>query len=73
MEAQNIKPERYKKREVHGMDVIALVEFWELNFQEANILKYLLRDKGQDYHDMIKISDYANREAELIKKRNKNN
>jgi len=63
------KPERYKSREINGMDVIELVEHWKLNFQEGNILKYLLRDKGQDYEDMVKISDYANREAELIKKR----
>ena len=63
------KPERYKSREVHGMDVIALAEFWNLNPQEMNILKYLLRDKGEDFEDMIKISDYAIRESELIKKR----
>ena len=63
------KPERYKTREVHGMDVIALAEYWKLNFQEANILKYLLRDKGEDESDMQKIADYANRELELIKQR----
>jgi len=65
----NTKPKRYASREVNGMDVIDLAEHWNLNFQEANILKYLLRDKGQDYEDMIKIVDYATREAELIKKR----
>ena len=63
------KPQRYKSREVHGMDVIELAEFWNLNPQEMNILKYLLRDKGEDYEDMIKISDYAIRESQLIKKR----
>jgi len=63
------KPERYKSREVNGMDVIALAEHWQLNFQEANILKYLLRDKGEDESDMQKIADYANRELELIKQR----
>jgi len=66
----NEKPKRYASREVNGMDVIDLAEHWNLNFQEANILKYLLRDKGQDYEDMLKIVDYATREAELIKKRN---
>lgn len=66
----NRKPKRYASREVNGMDVIDLTEHWNLNFQEANILKYLLRDKGQDYEDMLKIVDYATREAELIKKRN---
>ena len=62
-------PQRYKSREVNGMDVIALTEHWGLNFQEGNILKYLLRDKGEDFNDMIKIADYAQRESELIKKR----
>jgi len=63
------KPHRYKSIEVHGMDVIALSEHWQLNFQEGNILKYLLRDKGEDESDMQKIADYANRELELIKQR----
>jgi len=63
------KPERYKSREVNGLDVIALVEHWKLNFQEGNILKYLLRDKGEDESDMQKIADYAKRELELIKQR----
>tara|TARA_R110000751_G_scaffold285492_2_gene389810 strand:+ start:306 stop:746 length:441 start_codon:yes stop_codon:yes gene_type:complete len=62
-------PERYKSREVNGMDVIALAEHWKLNFQEANILKYLLRYKGEDLEDMIKIGVYSNREVELIKQR----
>ncbi len=56
------KPERYKKKEVHGMDVIDLVNYWGLNFQEGNILKYLLRDKGEDESDLEKIIDYAQRE-----------
>ena len=62
-------PERYSSRLVNGMDVIALSEFWGFNPQEMNILKYLLRDKGEDLSDMNKISDYALREAELIKNR----
>ena len=69
IEEINDKPERYKSREVHGMDVIDLVNHWGLNFQEGNILKYLLRDKGEDESDMQKIADYANRELELIKQR----
>jgi hypothetical protein len=64
-----IKPERYKSREVNGMDVIDLAEHFKLNPQEFNILKYLLRDKGEDYEDMLKISDYALRESKLIKQR----
>lgn len=65
-------PERYSSRLVNGMDVIDLAEHWNLNPQEMNILKYLLRDKGQDYEDMIKIADYAQREAKLIKQRENN-
>lgn len=65
----NNKPERYSSRLVNGMDVIDLAEHWNLNPQEMNILKYLLRDKGQDYDDMMKIVDYAQREAKLIKER----
>jgi len=61
------KPERYKKKEVHGMDVIDLVNFWGLNFQEGNILKYLLRDKGEDESDLEKIIDYAKRELKRLR------
>ena len=60
------KPERYKNKEVHGMDVIDLVNYWGLNFQEGNILKYLLRDKGEDESDLEKIIDYARRELKRI-------
>ena len=56
------KPHRYKSREVNGMDVIDLVKHWNLNFNEGCILKYLLRDKGQDIEDLEKIIDYAQRE-----------
>ncbi len=66
---ENETPDRYASRLVNGMDVIDLAEHWNLNPQEMNILKYLLRDKGQDYEDMLKIADYANREAQLIKQR----
>lgn len=67
LELINDKPERYKSREVHGMDVIDLVNHWNLNFQEANILKYLLRDKGEDESDFEKIIDYAQRELKRIR------
>ena len=69
--APEIKPKRYKEKEVHGMDVIDLVKYWNLNFNEGNILKYLLRDKGQDAEDMQKIADYAQREYKFLN--NKNN
>ena len=61
------KPERYKSREVHGMDVIDLVNYWGLNFQEGNMLKYLLRDKGEDESDLEKIIDYAQRELKRLR------
>ena len=67
IEEINDKPERYKSREVHGMDVIDLVNHWGLNFQEANILKYLLRDKGEDESDLEKIIDYAQRELKRLR------
>ncbi len=56
------RPQRYSTREVNGMDVIDLVKHWNLNFNEGNMLKYLLRDKGQDISDLKKIIDYAQRE-----------
>ena len=60
------RPERYKSREVNGMDVIDLVNHWGLNFSQGNILKYLLRDKGEDLSDMKKIVQYAQREVERM-------
>ena len=63
-------PERYNSRLVHGMDVIELVKHWGLNFNEGNILKYLIRDKGEDISDMQKIGIYANRELKHLKNEN---
>lgn len=67
------KPKHYKTKEVNGMDVIDLVKHWDLNFNQGNILKYLLRDKGQDLQDLQKIVDYAQREIEHLKTTQKNN
>jgi hypothetical protein len=50
---------RYSSREVNGMDVIDLCKHWIFNFNEGNILKYLLRDKAKH---MGKIIDFASRE-----------
>ena len=61
------KPQRYTTRAVNGLDVIDLVKHWNLNFNEGNILKYLLRDKGQDIQDLEKIIDYAQRELKHLK------
>ena len=62
------KPKHYLTRTVHGMDVIDLVKHFNLNFNEGNVLKYLLRDKGQDIEDLEKIINYAQRELEHLKK-----
>lgn len=62
------KPERYTKRTINGKDVIDMVKELNLNFNEGNILKYLLRDKGQDIEDLEKIIDYANREIVYLEK-----
>jgi hypothetical protein len=70
-ESKQDKPKRYKEKEVDGMDVIDLAKYWSLNFNEGNILKYLLRDKGQDADDMQKIADYAQRENEYLNNKNK--
>jgi hypothetical protein len=64
----SLTPERYSSRNVNGMDVIDLVKHWGLNFNEGNILKYLIRDKGQDVEDLQKIINYAKRELEYRNK-----
>lgn len=62
------RPERYASRELNGMDVIDLVEHWNLSFAEGNILKYLLRDKGEDVQDLEKIKVYADRRIKQLNK-----
>lgn len=61
------RPKRYSSREVSGMDVIDLVKHLNLDFNEGNILKYLLRDKGEDIQDLEKIIDYAQRQLKFKK------
>lgn len=60
------RPDRYKSREVNGMDVIDLIKHWDLDFCDGNILKYLLRQKGEDIQDMEKIKDYAERKIKQL-------
>jgi len=67
IEEDTVKPTHYKTSEVNGMDVIDLVKHWQLNFNEGNVLKYLLRDKGQDESDFVKIIDYAQRELKHLR------
>ncbi len=58
----------YKDKEVNGLDVIDLIKHWKLNFNEGNILKYLLRDKESRIKDLGKIVDYAQREIKYLNK-----
>ena len=57
---------RYKSREIQGHDVISMVKILNLNFNEGNILKYLIRDKGENESDLKKIIAYAERELEFL-------
>ena len=60
------KPEHYKKNTINGKDVIDMIKIFNLNFNEGNILKYLLRKKNQDIEDLNKIIDYATRELKHL-------
>lgn len=60
------KPKHYQKNTINGLDVIDMIKIFNLNFNEGNILKYLLRKKGQDKADLIKIIDYAQRELNYL-------
>lgn len=62
-------PKRYAKRTINGKDVIDIVKELNLNFNEGNILKYLLRDKGEDEQDLEKIIVYAKRELQYLQKK----
>jgi len=58
--------EHYKQKQINGLDVIDLIKHWNLNFNEGNILKYLLRDKESRIKDLAKIADYAKREIKYL-------
>ena len=62
------RPERYNKRTINGLDARDMIKELNLNFNEGNILKYLLRDKNQDIQDLEKIINYAQHEIEYLKK-----
>ena len=57
----------YKEKEVNGLDLIDLIKHWKLNFNEGNILKYLLREKESRVKDLEKLVDYAQREIKYLK------
>ena len=62
----HIKPKRYATRTVRGADVIDMAKELNLNFNEASIMKYLVRDKNQDIEDLQKIIVFAKREIEHL-------
>jgi len=45
-----------------------IIDSWELNFYEGNILKYLLRDKSNRVEDLQKLIHYAEKLIELESK-----
>ena len=64
---KNSKPKHYQKNTINGLDVIDMIKIFNLNFNEGNILKYLLRKKNQDIEDLKKVIDYATRELNHLK------
>lgn len=53
--------EHYTKFDVQPWDII---DWFKLNFYEGNILKYLLRKKGDRVEDLRKLIHYAEKEIE---------
>ena len=43
----------------HAIQPWHIIEEYDLNFWEGNILKYLLRDKGKRKEDLQKLIHYA--------------
>ena len=60
-------PSHYKSG---GIEVIDVIEAFELNFRLANVIKYVLRAgrKGDALEDLEKAAWYLNREIEKLKK-----
>lgn len=54
--------DHYQKHKIQPWDII---DEWELNFYEGNILKYLLRRKGNRLEDLQKIAHYVEKMIEL--------
>lgn len=57
-----IDPDHYANKSIEPIDVI---EDWGLGFNHGNCIKYIARqgDKGELQHDLMKIANYAYREA----------
>lgn len=62
-------PDHYHKDTV---EVIDIIEAWELNFARGNVLKYLARagykDPSRELEDLEKAQWYLDREIERLKK-----
>jgi hypothetical protein len=57
-----MRPQHYNKAQSY--DVIDIVKDYDLNFNEGNALKYIIRarHKGQHIDDLYKAIDYLQRE-----------
>ena len=62
-------PTRYKANASY--DVIDICKAYNLNFNLGNIVKYAVRQKGQDIEDLEKIISYAKRELKHLKNESK--
>ena len=61
-------PQHYNNRQAY--DVIDIVKDYDLNFNEGNALKYIVRarHKGQHLDDLRKAIDYLQREIKHLEK-----
>lgn len=64
-EIVSIKPSGVELKQIGGNHYLNkiqpwdIIDSWELNFYEGNILKYLLRDKNNRVEDLKKLIHYA--------------
>jgi hypothetical protein len=66
----NVKhPEHYNKGKI---EVIAVIEDWDLNFNSGNVLKYLARApyKGKYLEDLEKAREYLDFEIARVRRLN---
>lgn len=62
--SHNIGNSDYSKHSIQPWDIVVM---YGLNFFEGNILKYLLRKKGDRLEDLEKIKHYAEKYIEVVK------
>jgi len=63
------KPKHYN---FSGLEVITVIEAWEMNYHLGNVLKYIARagKKNDLLEDLKKAQWYLNREIERVEKEN---